>query len=307
MALYFYTFDESLIIMAKKDYLQRYILIVDFLRRKGAAFTEIQEYLSNNDVSEYSIRTFQRDKDDIDFLWGIEIKFNRKERIYEINEELSDDKFDRIAESFHVVNALNQSNSLSKFIFLEQRRPKGTEYFHGILHAIQNNLAITFQLNSYWSKPTQRRCVPKAIKEAQNRWYLIGYDLDRKDFRNYGLDRISNFEITTSKKQTPNINVQEYYTNAIGIETQGEPQSIILKIDNTQKKYLQSLPLHHSQKIFEERESYFKIELFLYLNFDFRMELLKLGSLCEVLEPIHFRNEMIEELNKLIKKYNQVN
>lgn len=288
--------------MAKKEYLQRYILIVELLRRKSVSFLEIQEYLFDNEI-DISQRTFQRDKEEIESLWGIEIKFNKKEGVYEIREEQSDGKFDRIAESFTIANALNQSETFSKYIFLEQRKPKGTEYFNGILHAIQNNLVITFQLNSFWAEPTQRRCVPKAIKEAQNRWYLIGYDLDREDFRNYGLDRITNFEITSSKKATPNININDEYKNAFGIETQGQPHKVILKLHNAQKKYLQSLPLHHSQRILEENENYFIIELFLHLNFDFRMEILKLGSLCEVIEPIHFRNEMIEEINKLKNIY----
>lgn len=288
--------------MAKKEYLQRYILIVDFLRKRGANFFEIQDYLIDNDI-EISQRTFQRDKEEIESLWGIEIKFNKKDGNYEIKEELSDGKFDRIAESFTIANALNQSETFSKYIFLEQREPKGTEYFNGILHAIQNNLIIKFQLNSFWARPTFRLCVPKAIKEAQNRWYLIGYDIDRKDFRNYGLDRISNFEITASKNATPNINVQEYYKNAFGIETQGQPYKVILKLDNAQKKYLQSLPLHHSQKIVEEKENYFIIELFLHLNFDFRMEILKLGSLCEVIEPKQLRAEIKEVINRMYKVY----
>ena len=51
--------------MAKKEYLQRYILIVELLRRKEVSFPEIQEYLFQNDI-EISQRTFQRDKEEID-------------------------------------------------------------------------------------------------------------------------------------------------------------------------------------------------------------------------------------------------
>ncbi len=268
--------------MAKKEYLQRYILIVELLRRKSVSFLEIQEYLFDNEI-DISQRTFQRDKEEIESLWGIEIKFNKKDGNYEIKEELSDGKFDRIAESFTIANALNQSETFSKYIFLEQRKPKGTEYFNGILHAIQNNLIITFQLNSYWAEATQRRCVPKAIKEAQNRWYLIGYDLDREDFRNYGLDRITNFEITSSKKATPNININNEYKNAFGIETYGEPTTILIEFENSQKEYIKSLPFHASQKIVEEKNKSFIIELFIHPTFDFRMELLKYGDQCEVL------------------------
>lgn len=288
--------------MAKKEYLQRYILIVELLRRKSVSFLEIQEYLFDNEI-DISQRTFQRDKEEIESLWGIEIKFNKKDGNYEIKEELSDGKFDRIAESFTIANALNQSETFSKYIFLEQRKPKGTEYFNGILHAIQNNLIITFQLNSYWAEATQRRCVPKAIKEAQNRWYLIGYDLDREDFRNYGLDRITNFEITSSKKATPNININDEYKNAFGIETYGEPTIILIEFENSQKEYIKSLPFHPSQKIMEENEKSFITELFMLPTYDFRMELLKYGDQCEVLEPKMLRDEMKAIVVNLSKMY----
>ncbi|MEY4834708.1 MAG: hypothetical protein RI980_823 [Bacteroidota bacterium] len=289
--------------MAKKEYLQRYILIVELLRRKEVSFHEIKEFLFENEI-EISQRTFQRDKEEIESLWGIEIKYNKKEGVYEIIEELSDGKFDRIAESFTLANALNISASVSKYIFLEQRKPKGTEYFNRVLYAIQNNLIITFQLNSFWAEPTQRRCVPKAIKEAQNRWYLIGYDLDREDFRNYGLDRISNFEITSSKKATPNINVPEHYKNAFGIETYGVPIMILLEIDNSQKEYIKSLPFHTSQKIVEEKDKCFTIELFMHPTFDFIMEILKLGNWIEVIQPNNIKQEVRKIVIEQYKKYN---
>lgn len=289
--------------MAKKDYLQRYILIVEFLRKRATPFQEIKEFLLDNEI-EISQRTFQRDKEEIESLWGIEIKFNKKESVYEINEELSDGKFDRIAESFNIVNALKQTNAVSKYIFVEQRKPKGTEYFNGILHAIQNNLIITFQLNSFWSEPSQRRCVPKAIKEAQNRWYLIAYDLDRADFRNYGLDRISKFEVTSSKKNTPNINIQEHYQHAFGIETYEKSTQIILQFENSQKEYLKSLPFHCSQKIIMENKTHFKIELLMHPTHDFIMEILRFKNWCEVLEPIWFRNQIKETIKMMNLMYN---
>lgn len=52
-----------------------------------------------------------------------------------------------------------------------------------------------------------------------------------------------------------------------------------------------------------KKDKCFTIELFMYLIFDFKTEFLKLGSLCEVIEPINFRKEMIEEINKLKLNY----
>jgi predicted DNA-binding transcriptional regulator YafY len=289
--------------MAKRDYLLRFILIVELLRKKPCSFNEIHDFLFENDIS-ISLRTFQRDKIEIQSLWGIEILFDKKESTYKIDEEFADESFNRIAESFNIVNALNQSNSVSKYVFLEQRQPKGTELFHGIIHAIQNNFILTFQLNSFWSSPSQRRCVPKAIKEAQNRWYLIAYDLDKQEFRNYSLDRISNFVITSSKLNTPNINIEETYKNAFGIENQGKPIKIVLQFENSQKEYIKSLPLHISQKIVTENKTHFILELFIHSTHDFVMEILKLGSWCEVLEPINLREQVKEVIGNINLKYN---
>jgi predicted DNA-binding transcriptional regulator YafY len=289
--------------MAKKEYLQRYILIVDLLRKKRVGFIDIQDYLLENDI-EISQRTFQRDKEEIESLWGIEIRYNKREGVYEIDEELSDGKFDRIAESFNVVNALSKVNSVSQYIFLDQRKPRGAEHFHGILHAIQNNLIITFQLNSFSALPTKRRCVPLAIKEAQNRWYLIAFDLDKAEYRNFGLDRISKLEITNSTKKISSINIHEMYKHAFGIENYGEPVKIVLRFENSQKEYLKSLPFHSSQKIIEEKSSHFTIELFLHPTFDFIMEILRFGSWCEVLEPDSLKFDVKKIIIELNNNYN---
>lgn len=288
--------------MAKRDYIQRFILIVELIRKKPATFEEIQELLLDNDI-DISQRTFQRDKTEIELLYGIEIKFNKKNKVYQINEELSDGKFDRIAESFNVVNALNQSQSVSKFVFLDQRQPKGTEYFYGILHAIQNNLIITFQLNSFWNEPTQRRCVPKAIKEAQNRWYLIAYDLDKEEIRNFGLDRISHFEVTASKANTPIIDVNEYYKNAFGIETYKKAEKVVLECSSFQAKYFKSLPLHSSQQMKRETEETCQFEYFLHPTNDFIMEIFKYNDTVKVLEPEWLKDEIVNRAKEMLSFY----
>jgi predicted DNA-binding transcriptional regulator YafY len=284
--------------MDKVKYLERLVEIVRLVRKKGVTFKEI-ESIGNG----FSIRTFQRDVKDIEELWGLKISYNKSEMVYEINEESCLGKFEKIAESLNIVSALNKAEKVSQFIYLEQRKGLGTEYFRDILNAITDNVVIRFKLNSYWSEPSQRRCVPKAIKEAQNRWYLVAYDLDKGDFRNFGFDRISNLEITSGKMESPNINVKEYYKDAFGIENHGQPHKVILRLNNFQKNYLKSLPLHSSQKITNENENDFTVELYVHTTFDFKMEILKLGSLCEVIEPKHLRNEIIEEVKKLKNIY----
>ena len=294
--------------MAKQDVIKRQFLIVEFLRNKPASFKQISNFLLNKQYElDYDLaisqRTFQRDCNEIESLWGVEIAFNKRENYYEIVNNENDLHFDRIMEAFDTVAVLQKSKTVRNYLYLEKRKSKGTEYFNGILHAIQNQLVVTFQLNSYWQAASFRRCVPKAIKESQNRYYLIAYDLDKNNFRNYGLDRISNFVITSEKQKTPEINVEAFYQHAFGIQCYNDPVEIILEFANDQKKYIQSLPLHASQKIIKENNETFTVALFMHPTNDFVMEILRYGAICEVIEPQFLRDRIKDEVKKKKKKY----
>lgn len=294
--------------MAKQDVIKRQFLIVEFLRNKPASFKQISNFLLNKQYElDYDLaisqRTFQRDCNEIESLWGVEIAFNKRENHYEIVNNENDLHFDRIMEAFDTVAVLQKSKTVRNYLYLEKRKSKGTEYFNGILHAIQNQLVVTFQLNSYWQAASFRRCVPKAIKESQNRYYLIAYDLDKNDFRNYGLDRISNFVITSEKQKTPEINVEAFYQHAFGIQCYNDPVEIILEFANDQKKYIQSLPLHASQKIIKENNETFTVALFMHPTNDFVMEILRYGAICEVIEPPFLRDRIKDEVKHLQEKY----
>lgn len=303
------TIFEKIFQMAKIDSFKRWLLIVQKVRRKPSTLEEIQNYLDNHFEKDYynldiSQRTFQRDLVSIYKAFGVSIQYNRRDNWYEIVEEESDVSYERIIESFDIVNALKTSEKVSDYIFLENRKSKGTEHLHGIIHAIQNQFLVTFNHESYWNETIKtRKCIPIAIKEAQNRWYLIGIDVEKNEVRNFGLERISNFIVTHEKKEIPTINIYEYYKNAFGIETYNKAEKIILEFNNSQKKYITSLPFHVSQKIINENKNTFLIELYLHPTHDFKMEILRFGNWCEVIEPNWYRNEVKETVELMSKKY----
>jgi len=294
--------------MAKQDSIKRQFLIVEYLRNKPATFRQINDFLLDKEREiDYNLaisqRTFQRDCEEIATLWGVEITFNKRENHYEIVNDENDLYFDRIMEAFDTVAVLQKAKTVGSYLYLENRKSKGTEYFNGIIHAVQNQLVVTFQLNSYWQSASFRRCVPKAIKESQNRYYLIAYDLDKKDFRNYGLDRISNFIITSEKQSTPEINVEAFYKHAFGIECYHDPEKIVLEFANDQKQYIKSLPLHTSQKITKENKETFTVELFMHPTNDFVMEIMRYVAICEVINPQFLRDRIKAEIKQLQEKY----
>jgi len=203
-------------------------------------------------------------------------------------------------------NSLNIARDLQSFIHLEERRPQGTENIYGIIHAIKNNFRVKFSYQKFTQdKILNRTIMPYGLKEFKNRWYIIGKDTVDNRTKIFGLDRLSNFEMTNLKFDYPeNFNVKEMFDNCFGIIVQsGKPKDVILSFNPVQGEYIRSLPLHKSQKIIKDNEKELKISLKLFITYDFKMELLSYGETVKVVKPISLRKELIKVYEVALKNY----
>lgn len=300
--------------MSKKQFLKRYSLIINKLRKKASSFEEIQKYLAEQSINdeenyEISIRTFQREIKEIASTHGIEITYNRSEGVYEIVYDDNEERNERLMESFEIIDALKISTHLSNHLILEKRKPLGTNHMNYLIHAIKSRNEISFSYQKYWEEEqdfTQRKVQPLALKEARYRWYLVAKDLKDNRIKTFGLDRITQLEITKSRfEMSENFNPEETFQHSFGIinEDHKAPQKIVLSFSFEQGKYIKSLPLHHSQKELINDEEEYRIELVLHPTYDFVMELLSIGVEVKVLEPESLKKEMIEKLEATLMRY----
>jgi len=300
-------------IMSKRESISRYSLIINRLRRGDVTLKEIKDYLSReSELQGYNFnisqRTFQRDLEDIRSLYDIDIQFDFGRKVYYIDSDEQSGIQNKILEAFDVINALNISQGLSPYIHLEKRRPQGTENLHGLLHAIQNKLQIKFDHQKFWEDEiTDRKAAPYALKEFKNRWYVLAKDYKDSIIKSFGLDRLSNLEITNTKFEVPKgYNVEESFRYCFGIITPNEgvePQDIILSFDAFQGKYIKTLPLHETQKILIDTDDELQISLKLYLTKDLIMELLSYGEDMKVLKPKSLADKIKGEHKKAAMQY----
>ena len=132
---------------------------------------------------------FNRDKEAIQKAWNLEIIYDASSKKYSLNVADVTNHLEQLIHSFDIIHAIQRTQYLENILFLEPINSNQTQHFEAILDAIETKNCITFRLNSYKQEPSIRKCAPVAIKEANKRWYLIGYDMERKAIRNYGLDR----------------------------------------------------------------------------------------------------------------------
>ncbi len=281
------------IAMSKRESIARYGLIISKLRRGPASYEDINFFLQNQgdiDGYDYSIsqRTFQRDIKDIDHIHKIEIRFDFTNKVYYIANEHDDQLGQRMLEAFDTFNALNTTERISQYIHFENRRPQGTENFNGLLHAIRNNLVIEFTYYKFWNEDISERIIePYALKEFRNRWYVVGKDLKDNQVKSFGLDRLSDLDITNKRFKPNGFNVSEYYRHCFGIiaPNSESPSEVILSFTPYQGRYIKSLPLHDSQEVLIDNEEELRVRLIVYITEDFVMEILSHGERVKVLEP----------------------
>jgi predicted DNA-binding transcriptional regulator YafY len=182
----------------------------------------------------------------------------------------------------------------------------GNEFLAPLLEGIRNSLIATFEYTSFVSgKSKSRRVVPLLLKEYRNRWYLISFDLEKKDVMTYALERMENVLILEEKGQKPlNFDPDLFFKHAVGItSSEDEPVKVIFKADNVSSKYILSQPFHVSQKIVKEGKNKTTFELRILISEEFTRSVLSYAGGIEIIEPVELRDEIIMRLTDMMKNY----
>ncbi|MCB0479475.1 MAG: WYL domain-containing protein [Crocinitomicaceae bacterium] len=184
----------------------------------------------------------------------------------------------------------------------------GQEYINALLNAIKFKNIVEFEYQNFkGGKKKKRRVVGYLLKEYRNRWYLISYDLSKEAVITYGLDRMDQVEVLDETYLgAPNFNAKKFFKHAMGI-TSGdqEPVEVLFKADAVAAKYINSQPLHSSQKLIKEGKNRATFSIIVYESEELYRTFLSYAGQIEVTKPKEVREEMIRRANELIKNYEE--
>ncbi|CAL67527.1 helix-turn-helix transcriptional regulator [Christiangramia forsetii] len=297
--------------MSVRQSLKRYTKIISLLRRRPMSYQEIQDEISLDPdaIAEKlltSQRTLQRDIIDIASIYEIEIDSDKSTNKYYIKEDVEEIHSRRLRENFEIVNAIKMAKGFGNTLIFEERRHLGTEHMAGLIHAIQNNLFIEFNYIKFWDgSESSRKVKPIALKEARNRWYLIAMDDKDERIKNFSLDRIQDLSISSNKFKPVSYNIEQEFRDSFGIinGTGEKPVDVILSFTPEQGRYINSLPLHHSQELISNDENEFQFSYYIRPTYDFKMEILSYGDQVKVLEPENLQETISKNLKAALNLY----
>lgn len=299
--------------MKLSNQIKRLTLIIELLRRETyPTKQEIIDFIEHRmaddiyDVNIENTGTSPRNLDrDIKALKenGFAIEYSKAKRGYYFEEVTQEGEvFNRMLEVFHISNA----SMYGDYLQLEKVSMNGYQHLSGFMHAIQNSKQVELIYQKFYTEgPAKRKIAPYLVKEFKRRLYVLGLDIEKNALRTFAFDRIQSIHILRESFQHPG-NLSDFYTDCYGIVSGGNEkvEKVVLKAYNTKVNYLQTLPLHHSQKLVKKGDGFGVFELKLKPTFDFIMEILSHSHEIQVLEPQSLIDEVKWRLKDALDFYN---
>lgn len=250
--------------------------------------------------ADYSIEKIPLSEDDIDaikFATNTLMQF-RDVGIFKQFGFAIDKIFDRV----HIANNPLDS-AVDNFVMFETvDQTVGSEMLPELLKAIKEKILVTFDYASFVNENQprgkaggkERKVLPLLLKEYRNRWYLISFSLEKSKVITFGLDRIKKLKLTKENYFKPiDFNADNYFKHSIGITSnENQPEEIHFKIDKVGSKYIDSQPLHSSQRLIKEGTNRNTYEIKVLISEELKRTLLSYGSQIEVVKPKALRTEI---------------
>ena len=200
-----------------------------------------------------------------------------------------------------------KGNIQSSVLFEQNPYLKGLNYFSEIFNAIQNEVCLTIIYQSYkQNKLLQVTIHPWYLKQYNNRWFLFGFNEEFNEITNCALDRIVGIEELNIKyRRKDNINFEEYFDDVVGVTVKNDApvEKILIKISKEIWPYIESKPLHGSQKLVNKSDTIIAIELNVQINHELVSMLFSYMDAIEVVEPKSLRERFKSLSKNLYKKY----
>lgn len=287
----------------------RYIWLVDTINRaERITFEEINKKWLRTDWSEgqkIPLRTFHNHRTKIEELFGINIECNGYNEYY-IATDMDNGLRKWLLNTFAVNNLIHESYSLKDRILFGEI-PSGELFLTTIIEAMRDGVALKFDYKPFWnSKIPDIEINPYCVKIFKQRWYVLGKNTTLNEIRIYALDRIQSITTTNTKFKLPKtFKADVYFENAFGIVVHPKIPAceVKIKVFGKSRNYIQTLPLHHSQREVESNTEYSVFQYYIAPTKDFMQEILSYGNEIEVLSPESFRNEIAETINQMKNLY----
>jgi len=182
---------------------------------------------------------------------------------------------------------------------------KGIEYLGPLHNAIFYKKVLSISYRPFENDlPFDVEIHPFFLKQYNNRWFLFGYNPEKEKYDwNLAIDRIvSIMEINAVYMGNTKIDWQEYFDDMIGVTKpiDKEPEIVVLHFKGRTGNYIETKPLHGSQKAKWINQNTLEIRLNIIINYELERLILSYADNVVIVQPTNLataiKNRLIEAL-----------
>ena len=185
---------------------------------------------------------------------------------------------------------------------------KGLRFFSDIFNAIVNEQTLKITYKKFGKDSTEMIFHSYFLKQYNNRWFLLGiceHLKDKMPITTLALDRIEGISTANSTYiKNDNIDFDEYFDDVIGVTVypDKETEHVLFEIDNFLLPYIETKPLHGSQKIKARNQQTTTIELNIIINYELENLLLGYIDKIRIIAPDHFKEKMLSRIKEAMAR-----
>ena len=183
---------------------------------------------------------------------------------------------------------------------------RGMNHFAPLFDYIISKSVLRITYHKFRKTSEIREIHPYQLRQYNNRWFLIGYEpcmADKLPVVTIPLDRIDFIECAQDViyQEYRGFDLDEYFDQVFGVSVNiGAKKEIIgIKASYPAAAYIESKPLHRSQRIIENNCDYIIFEYSLIPNYEFETILLGYMDECEITKPIYLRHKLHKRAEKI--------
>ena len=203
-----------------------------------------------------------------------------------------------------------KSNETQAIEFQNNPDLLGMEHFNVILNAIINKHTLEIEYKPYHKDTSIITVFPYLLKQYNDRWFMICRKKGYYSLSNCAIDRIQSVKEIDMPFLDPDVDFEDYFKDVIGVskDPNSPVEDIFLRISNSRYPYIESKPFQGDQKLIHALcdDNTKVIKLHLQINNELVAQILSFGSDIEVLAPDHFRRQIKQQVDDMLKKYQMI-
>lgn len=203
-----------------------------------------------------------------------------------------------------------ETDHIEPIIYYEQSTNEaGKKWLGDLYDKIRKKKSLNIDYKPFDKPGFNIIMAPYNLYEFNNRWYVAGWDYESEIIAFVSLDRIKNIkESIRPFYKLQGFDIKEYMAKTYGIRRPNYsfPEEIKIKVSRAQSNYIDTKPIHTTQKKLYEEEMFIVYSLEVIVNYEIKSKLLSFGKDLVILSPLDLRDAIFMELHAMIENYDTV-